>query len=226
MKLLLVEDQHTAANYLAKGLREEGFVIDIAETGPDGLHLLLTDDYALVILDVMLPGIDGFAILESIRRCGVTTPTLFLTARSTVEDRVHGLRLGADDYLVKPFAFSELLARLHVILRRQIVPAAPATRLTISDLELDLLKRQAVRAGIRIELTPKEFALLQLLMQRSGEVLSRTLLAEQVWGMHFESDTNAVDVAVRRLRAKVDIDFSHKLIHAQRGAGYVLEARA
>ncbi|MDE2600448.1 MAG: heavy metal response regulator transcription factor [Rhodocyclaceae bacterium] len=225
MKLLLVEDQHTAANYVAKGLREEGFVVDVATAGPDGLHLLLTEDYGLAILDIMLPGIDGWAILETMRRAGRTTPVLFLTARDAVEDRVRGLELGADDYLVKPFAFSELLARIRVVLRRNAPSVAVETQLQVADLALDLLKHEARRGDIRIELTPKEFSLLQLLMRRSGEVLSRTVLAEQVWGMHFESDTNVVDVAVRRLRTKVDANFDCKLIHAQRGTGYVLESR-
>lgn len=225
MKLLLVEDQVTAAAYIAKGLREEGFLVDVANDGPDGLHLLLTGDYRLAILDVMLPGLDGWTIIETLRRAGKQTPVLFLTARDSVEDRVRGLELGADDYLVKPFAFSELLARVRVFFRRHAPTTAAETVLNVADLELDLLKHQAIRAGKRIELTSKEFSLLQFLMRRSGEVLSRTVLAEQVWDMNFDSDTNAVDVAVRRLRAKIDNDYDLKLIHSQRGVGYVLEAR-
>lgn len=225
MKLLLVEDQATAAAYIAKGLREEGFSVEMASNGPDGLHLLLTGDYALAILDVMLPGLDGWTILETLRRAGKLTPVLFLTARDTVGDRVRGLELGADDYLVKPFAFSELLARIRVVFRRNAPVTVTETVLKVADLELDLLKHQAIRAGGRIELTPKEFGLLQLLMRRSGEVISRTVLAEQVWGMHFDYDTNVIDVAVRRLRTKIDNDYDLKLIHTLRGAGYVLEAR-
>lgn len=225
MKLLLVEDQATAAAYIAKGLREEGFSVEMASNGPDGLHLLLTVDYDLAILDVMLPGLDGWTILETLRRAGKLTPVLFLTARDTVGDRVRGLELGADDYLVKPFAFSELLARIRVVFRRYAPVTAVETILKVADLELDLLKHQATRAGARIELTPKEFGLLQLLMRRSGEVLSRTVLAEQVWGMHFDYDTNVIDVAVRRLRAKIENGYDLKLIHTLRGAGYVLEAR-
>ncbi|MHC8299126.1 heavy metal response regulator transcription factor [Pseudomonas sp. ZS1P83] len=225
MKLLLIEDQATAAAYITKGLREEGFSVELASNGPDGLHLLLTGGYDLAILDVMLPGLDGWTILETLRRAGKSTPVLFLTARDTVGDRVRGLELGADDYLVKPFAFSELLARIRVVFRRNAPVTAVETVLKVADLELDLLKHQAVRAGARIELTPKEFGLLQLLMRRSGEVLSRTVLAEQVWGMHFDYDTNVIDVAVRRLRAKIDNGYDLKLIHTLRGAGYVLEAR-
>jgi two-component system, OmpR family, copper resistance phosphate regulon response regulator CusR len=226
-RLLLVDDQHTAAVYIAKGLREEGMVVDVAETGPDGLHLLLTGEYDLAILDVMLPGVDGWTILETARRAGKRTPVLFLTARDDVEDRVHGLELGADDYLVKPFAYSELLARIRVILRRDVAPSAQpeATVLELADLRLDLLKHRASRGADRLELTPKEFALLSLLMRRGGEVLSRTVLAEQVWDMNFDSDTNVVEVAIRRLRTKLDDPYAVKLLHTVRGAGYVLELR-
>lgn len=225
LKLLIVEDQETAASYVSKGLREEGFVVDVAHTGPDGLHYFLTEEYSLVVLDIMLPGLDGWAVLETARKAGKLTPVLFLTARDSVEDRVRGLELGADDYLVKPFAFSELLARIRAILRRQAPQEAKQTVLRVGDLFLDLMKRQASRGGESIELTPKEFALLHIFMRRKGEVLTRTLLAEQVWGIHFDSDTNVVDVAVRRLRAKIDDEAERKLIHTQRGAGYVLEAR-
>ena len=225
-KILLVEDQDTAASYIMKGLREEGFVVDHAATGPDGLHYFLTEEYSLAILDIMLPGLDGWNILETARRAGKHTPVLFLTAKDGVEDRVRGLELGADDYLVKPFAFVELLARIRAILRRQAPKEAAETLLEVADLSLDLLKHQAVRAGEVVDLTPKEFALLQIFMRRTGEVLTRTLLAEQVWGIHFDSDTNVVDVAVRRLRAKIDEGMDTKLIHTQRGAGYVLEDRS
>ena len=229
-KVLLVEDQPTAAHYLARGLGEEGMVVDVAETGPDGLHMLLTGDYELAILDVMLPGLSGWDILTTARRAGRATPVLFLTARDAIEDRVRGLELGADDYLVKPFAYNELLARIRVILRRQAAtPAATAdgeaSVLQIGDLTLDLLRRRAVRAGDRLELSPKEFALLSLLMRRAGEVLSRTVLAAQVWDMNFDSDSNTVEVAVRRLRGKLDDPYPAKLLHTVRGAGYVLEVR-
>ncbi len=226
MHILIIEDQQTAAAYLQKGLQENGFHADIAATGVDGLHLALTGDYHLVVLDVMLPGIDGWSILELVRKQKPALPVLFLTARDGIEDRVRGLELGADDYLVKPFAFSELLARIRVILRRgQGMQPQRETLLHIADLELDLLGRKATRGGRRIDLTPKEFSLLALLLQRTGEVLSRTQLAEQVWDMNFDSNTNVVDVAVRRLRAKIDADFTPKLVHSVRSVGYVLEVR-
>jgi two-component system copper resistance phosphate regulon response regulator CusR len=226
-KILLVEDQPTAASYLSQGLREAGMVVDLATNGPDGLHLMLTMRYDLAILDIMLPGLDGWTILETARRAQTRTPVLFLTARDDVEDRVRGLESGAEDYLVKPFAFSELLARVRVILRRN--DALPgkheATRLELADLTLDLLKRRASRGFDRIELTPKEFALLSFLMRRAGEVQSRTIITEQVWDMHFDSDTNVVEVAIRRLRTKLDDPYPVKLLHTVRGVGYVLEVR-
>lgn len=225
-KILLVEDQETAASYITKGLREEGFVVDHAATGPDGLHYFLTEEYSLAVLDVMLPGLDGWNILETSRKAGKQTPVLFLTAKDDVADRVRGLELGADDYLVKPFAFAELLARIRAIMRRQMPQKSTETVLTVADLSLDLLKHQASRGNDSIDLTPKEFALLQIFMRRQGEVLTRTFLAEQVWGIHFDSDTNVVDVAVRRLRAKIDDGLNNKLVHTQRGAGYVLEDRS
>lgn len=226
MKILLVEDQEMAAEYVAKGLREQGMVVDVAANGPDGLHYLLTNDYDLAILDVMLPGLSGWDILETCRKAGRQTTVMFLTARDDVEDRVRGLELGADDYLVKPFSFSELLARIRVIQRRQIDPQQPEnTVLRVADLELDLLKHQVHRANQRLDLTPKEFMLLSLLMRRSGEVLSRVVIAEKVWDMHFDSGTNVVDVAIRRLRTKVDDPYPIKLLHTIRGAGYVLELR-
>jgi two-component system copper resistance phosphate regulon response regulator CusR len=197
--------------------------VDVVSDGEDGLYLLLTDQYDLAILDVMLPQRDGWSILAELRRRGKQTPILFLTARDTLQDRVKGLELGADDYLVKPFAFSELLARVRSILRRG--PGRQPEVLRIADLEIDLLQHKAVRAGRRLDLTPKEFALLSLLARRTGEVLSRTLIAEQVWDMNFDSDTNVVDVAVRRLRSKVDDPYPKKLIHTVRGMGYVLDER-
>lgn len=226
-KLLLIEDQRTAAVYISKGLSEEGMLVDVADNGPDGLHLMLTGDYDLVILDVMLPGLDGWTILETARRAGRQAPVLFLTARDDIDDRVRGLELGADDYLVKPFAYSELLARIRVILRRYGTPRIQpeATVLQLADLRLELLKHRASRGEDRLDLTPKEFALLRLMMSRAGEVLSRTVLAEKVWDMNFDSDTNVVEVAIRRLRTKLDDPYPVKLLHTVRGAGYVLELR-
>lgn len=226
-KILLVEDQTTAASYLSQGLKEEGMVVDVALNGPDGLHLMLTADYDVAILDVMLPGLDGWTILETARRARRQTPVLFLTARDAIDDRVRGLDLGAEDYLVKPFAFSELLARVRVILRRNDRAGAQGEQaiFQMDDLTLDLLRHRATRGGERLDLTPKEFALLSLLMRRAGEVQSRTVLAEQVWDMHFDSDTNVVEVAVRRLRTKLDDPFPVKLLHTVRGVGYVLEVR-
>ncbi len=226
-KILLVEDQPTAAAYLAQGLREAGMAVDVAHTGPDGLHLLLTVKYDLAILDIMLPGLDGWAILDTIRRAHVATPVLFLTARDDIEDRVRGLELGAEDYLVKPYAYTELLARVRVILRRNDSgqqPREPA-QFQVADLTLDLLKHRASRGADRLELTPKEFALLSLLVRRGGEVQSRTAIASQVWDINFDSDTNVVEVAIRRLRTKLDDPYPRKLLHTVRGVGYVLEVR-
>lgn len=221
MKILLVEDEAKTGAYLRKGLAENGFVVDLADNGKDGLELATTGDHDLVILDVMLPQCDGWTILAHMRNNDRQTPVLFLTARDSVPDRVKGLELGADDYLVKPFAFSELLARIRSLLRRGRVTHQDIVR--IADLELDLLRLRVTRAGKRIHLTPKEFGLLSLLAQHAGEILSRTFIAEQVWNMNFDSDTNVVDVSVRRLRGKVDDSFENKLIHTVRGMGYVLE---
>ena len=226
MRLLVVEDEIKLAAYLRKGLTEEGFVVDVAHDGVDGLHLAMECDYDLLVLDAMLPGIDGLGVLAALRQ-SKQTPVLMLTARIRVEDRVKGLQSGADDYLVKPFAFSELVARIQVLLRR----ARPrretdgAAVLGLADLELDLLRRKATRAGRRLDLTAKEFNLLALLLRRQGEVLSRTEIAEQVWDMNFDSATNVIDVAVRRLRGKLDVPFERTLLHTVRGMGYVLEAR-
>ncbi|MDD2883240.1 MAG: heavy metal response regulator transcription factor [Rhodoferax sp.] len=223
MRILLVEDEPKSGDYLKQGLTEAGFNVDLARDGVDGLHLALTENYELAILDVMLPGKDGWAVLGDIRRAGKDMPVMFLTARDAVDDRVKGLELGADDYLVKPFAFSELLARVRTLLRRGSKSSTTET-FQVADLELDLLRRRVVRAGHRIDLTSKEFALLELLMRRQGEVLPRSLIASQVWDMNFDSDTNVIEVAIRRLRAKVDDAFECKLIRTVRGMGYVIEA--
>jgi len=222
MKILVVEDEPKTGSYLKQGLVEAGFVVDLASNGVDGLHLASTESYELAILDVMLPGIDGWQVLQGMRKAGKEMPVLFLTARDQVEDRVKGLELGADDYLVKPFAFSELLARVRTLLRRG-GKAKDAEYLRVADLELDLLRRRVTRAGKRIDLTAKEFVLLELLLRRQGEVLPRSLIASQVWDMNFDSDTNVIEVAVRRLRAKVDDDFEPRLIRTVRGMGYVLD---
>ncbi|MDT8384149.1 MAG: heavy metal response regulator transcription factor [Gammaproteobacteria bacterium] len=222
MKILIVEDEIKIGDYLKQGLTEAGFVADLARNGLDGHHLAMTDVYDLIILDVMLPDVDGWRILQSLREVGNSVPVLFLTARDSVDDRVKGLELGADDYLVKPFAFAELLARVRTLLRRGTVAAADTT-IKIADLELDLMRRRVNRGGHRIPLTAKEFALLELLMRRQGEVLPRSLIASQVWDMNFDSDTNVIDVAIRRLRAKIDDDFTPKLIHTVRGMGYMLD---
>ncbi len=227
MRLLVVEDEVKVAQYLHKGLSENGHVVDVAHDGIEGRRLATGGDYDLVLLDLMLPGVDGFGVLNALRAAGKRTPVLMLTARDKVEDRVRGLEQGADDYLVKPFAFSELLARVGALLRRGAAShAAPTTTLAMGDLEVDLLARKAQRAQQRLDLTAKEFNLLVLLLRRRGQILSRTTLAEQVWDMNFDSDTNVVEVAVRRLRAKLDDPFDGKLLHTVRGMGYVLEERA
>lgn len=224
MRILIVEDEAKIAAFLRQGLTENGFVVDVAGQGDDGFHLARTREYDLIILDVLLPQLDGWTILKALRQEGKLTPVLYLTARDSVPDRVKGLELGADDYLVKPFAFSELLARIRSVLRRG--PARQPEAIRVGDLEVDLVRLRAFRAGQRLDLTPKEFALLSLLARRGGEVLSRTLIAEQVWDMNFDSDTNVVDVHIRHLRAKLDDPFTRKLIHTVRGVGYVLEERA
>jgi two-component system, OmpR family, copper resistance phosphate regulon response regulator CusR len=227
MRLLVVEDELKLSAYLEKGLTENGYVVDVARNGIEGRHFATEGDYQLVLLDIMLPGIDGFGVLKALRERG-NTPVLMLTARDKVEDRVRGLQEGADDYLVKPFAFSELLARVAALLRRgaSTSAVAPATVLRLADLEIDLVSRRATRGEQRLDLTVKEFNLLSLLLRRRGQILSRTTLAEQVWNMNFDSDTNVVEVAVRRLRAKLDDPFGQKLLHNVRGMGYVLEERS
>jgi len=223
VRILVIEDEPKLGDYLRKGLSESGFTVDLARTGIEGRAMALDGAYDALVLDVMLPGIDGFAVLEAVRKTR-TMPVLMLTARDEVADRVRGLQSGADDYLSKPFAFSELLARLQALLRRGQL--REVTRYALGDLSLDLTARRAVRAGQRLDLTAKEFALLTLLLRRQGQILSRTLLAEQVWEMNFSSETNVVDVAIRRLRAKIDDPFADQLLHTVRGMGYVLERRS
>ena len=224
MQILIIEDEIKLARYLQTGLREEGFAVDMAHDGVTGLAAASQHRYDLVVLDGMLPGLDGLAVLAALRQ-SQQTPVLMLTARSEVEDRVRGLQSGADDYLVKPFAFSELVARIQVLLKRTNPTPAEAVFLRLSDLEVDLIRRRVTRAGQRLNLTNKEFNLLTLLLRRQGAVLSRTELAAQVWGMNFDSETNVVEVAVRRLREKIDRSFDQPLLHTVRGMGYVLEAR-
>ena len=222
MRILVVEDEPKTGDYLRKGLTESGFVVDLARDGVDGKHLAITGEYDLIVLDVMLPVINGWQVLQELRKTR-QTPVLFLSAQDDIDDRIKGLNLGADDYLVKPFAFAELLARIRTLLRRG--PLREDDLLRIADLEIDVLKRRVLRAGERIDLTNKEFGLLHLLAKRQGEVLSRSLIASQVWDMNFDSDTNVVDVAIRRLRAKIDDPFAVKLVHTMRGMGYVMEER-
>lgn len=221
MHILIIEDEQKTYTYLSTGLSEQGFVVDVAKTGEDGLHLALHSDYDVVILDVMLPERDGWSVLANLRGQGKQTPVLVLTARDAVSDRVKGFNLGADDYLIKPFAFSELVARLQNILRR--APTRPNPIVSLAGLELDISRQRATRDGKKLELTAMEFRLLSLLARRAGQVLSRTYIAEQVWDMNFDFDSNVVDVHIRRLRAKVDDPFPSRLIQTVRGVGYVLE---
>jgi len=222
MKLLIVEDEPKTADYLHRGLTEQGCAVDVARNGIDGQHLALVHDYDVIVLDAMLPGLDGFELLRALRQVK-QTPVIMLTARDRIEDRVRGLHDGADDYLVKPFSFIELLARLHALQRRG--RSQEPTQLRIANLEVDLIARKAWRGGARIDLTAKEFALLAALARRHGEILSKTAIAELVWDMNFDSNTNIVEVAIKRLRAKIDGPYAPKLLHTIRGMGYVLELR-
>ncbi|MDA8388231.1 MAG: heavy metal response regulator transcription factor [Nitrospiraceae bacterium] len=221
--ILIIDDEVKTAAYLKKGLEENGFVADIATDGDDGFYLAINRSYDLVILDVMLPGLDGWQILSGLHEKNVRSAVLMLTARDAVCDRVKGLELRADDYLVKPFSFYELLARVRNVLRHAAVSRPDVLR--ISDLDIDPVRHKASRAHVNLDLSPKEFSLLYFMAVRAGNVLSRTVIAEHVWGMNFDCYTNVVDVAVRRLRAKVDDPFAKKLIHTVRGVGYILEER-
>jgi two-component system copper resistance phosphate regulon response regulator CusR len=222
MKLLIVDDELKTTEYLRKGLSEQGCTVDIAHDGIEGCHLALEHDYDVIVLDVMLPALDGFSLLREVRRMR-QTPVIMLTARDRIEDRVKGLQDGADDYLVKPFSFLELMARIQALARRG--RTQEPLQLRIANLHVDLLARKAWRGGTRIELTAKEFALLAVLARRQGEILSKTAIAELVWDMNFDSNTNVVEVAIKRLRDKIDAGFEPKLLHTIRGMGYVLEAR-
>jgi two-component system, OmpR family, response regulator len=222
MRVLLVEDDPEIASYIMKGLKEAGFAVDHAPDGEDGLHLSLTAPYDAAIIDLMLPGIDGLALIERIRQQKIDTPVLILSAKRSVDDRVRGLQIGGDDYLTKPFHFSELLARVQALIRRASGSAEPA-RLTFEDLSLDLLKREVRRGGEKIELQPREFALLEYLMRNAERVVSKTMILEHIWDFHFDPQANVVDVLISRLRSKVDKDFPEKLIHTIRGIGYVLK---
>ena len=222
MRLLVVEDEAKTGDYLKQGLSEAGFQVSLARNGLDGHHLAMTELFDVIILDVMLPDVSGWKILQSLREADNKTPVLFLSARDSIDDRVKGLELGADDYLIKPFAFAEVLARVRTLIRRGAVQTVDDI-LIVADLEMDIPKRKIQRAGKRILLSNKEFSLLELLLRREGEVLPRSLIASQVWDMNFDSDTNVIDVAIRRLRAKVDDDFTVKFIHTVRGMGYKLE---
>lgn len=223
MRVLIVEDEDKTAEYLQRGLGEQGYAVDVAPNGVDGLHLALGNEYDVIVLDVMLPGLDGFSLLESLR-VAKQTPVIMLSARDRIDDRVRGLRAGADDYLVKPFSFLELIARLQALTRRGRTQEPALIR--VGNLQVDLLSRRASRDGARIDLTAKEFALLAVLARRQGEILSKTSIAEMVWDMNFDSSTNVVEVAIKRLRAKIDGPFEPKLLHTIRGMGYVLESRA
>ena len=225
MRLLLIEDDQRTANFIAKGMKQEGFLVDHSVDGEDGLHRLVTYTYDAAIIDIMLPKMDGLTLIDHLRKGGGTTPVIVLSAKSSVDDRVNGLRAGGDDYLVKPFSFSELLARIQALLRRGR-PTTETTHLTVGDLSVDLIRRRVSRAGREIELQPKEFALLEYLMRHTGRVVSKTMIMEHVWDYNFDPQTNVVEARVCRLRDKVDKQFGSSLIHTVRGVGYVLEAKS
>lgn len=224
MNILVIEDEPKARDYMRNGLTESGYVVDVASGGVDGLHMALEGHYDLILLDVMMPGMDGWSVMEVMDK-RIATPVIFLTAKGTLEDKLKGLELGADDYLVKPFSFAELLARIRIVLRRA-GQGRQDDVLAIADLQMDVAKRRVVRNGVRIDLTNKEFNLLHLFMLNPGQVLTRSLIASRVWDMNFDSDTNVVDVAVRRLRQKIDEPFGAPLIHTVHGVGYRCEGDA
>ncbi|MBO1530560.1 heavy metal response regulator transcription factor [Psychrobacter sp. F1192] len=223
MKVLLVEDELSLGDYIKKGLSEAGFIVEHKTTGLDGYHALMTEDFAVVVMDVMLPDVSGFELVRNFRATGNTTPVLFLTAKDDLSDRIKGIEIGGDDYLTKPFAFAELIVRIKSLLRRASQTDYQSTRLQLADLKIDLAKRTVYRGDTAITLTAKEFSLLQFMLERQGEVLPRSVIASQVWDMNFDSDTNVIDVAIRRLRLKIDDDFETKLIHTVRGMGYKLD---
>ena len=222
MRLLVVEDDTKIASFVVKGLEQAGFAVDRADNGEDGLHLALTVPFDAAIIDVMLPRLDGLSLIEKMRQANINTPVIILSAKHTGDDRIKGLQTGSDDYLIKPFVFSELLARVQALIRRSSGSVEP-TRLTVVDLSMDLLKREVVRSGRTIELQPREFNLLEYLMRHAERVVSKTMILEHVWDYDFDPQTNVVDVLICRLRNKVDRDFDHKLIHTIRGVGYVLK---
>ncbi len=222
MRILIVEDDDTIAHFIEKGLQQEGFAIDRVDNGIDGLHMGLTEPYDAAILDIMLPGLDGLALLERMRSSGVTTPVIILSAKRSLDDRIKGLQSGGDDYLTKPFAFSELVARLHALIRRSTGTAEPTT-LTAADLQIDLLTRAVTRGEVSIELQPKEYALLEYLMRNKGRVVTKTMIIEHVWNYNFDPETNVVEARICRLRDKIDKGYEPKLIQTIRGAGYVLK---
>jgi len=224
MRILIVEDDTRTASFIMKGLKQAGFVAEHASDGEDGLHCALTEPYDVAVVDIMLPKLDGLTLINEIRKRKVMTPVIILSAKRSVDDRIKGLRAGGDDYLVKPFAFSELLARIQALIRRANSVAEPAT-LTVGNLFMDLLKRKVLRAGKEIELQPREFALLEYLMRNAGMVVSKTMIMEHVWDYNFDPQTNVVEARICRLRDKVDRSFDNKLIHTIRGVGYVLEER-
>ena len=223
MRVLIIEDDPKLASFIVKGLKQEGFAADHADNGQDGLHMILTEPYDAAVIDIMLPGLDGLSIIEKMREQGHGTPVIILSAKADVSDRVKGLQAGSDDYLVKPFAFAELAARLHALIRRSSGSVEP-TRLTVADLSMDFLKREVARAGVKIDLQPREFSLLEYLMRNAERVVSKTMILEHVWDYNFDPQTNVVDVLVSRLRSKIDRDFEKKMIHTLRGVGYVLKA--
>ena len=224
MKVLLVEDELKLGEYVKKGLSEAGFIVDHQLTGLDGYHAMMTEEFSVILMDVMLPDVSGFELVRNYRAAGKHTPVLFLTAKDDLDDKIKGIEIGGDDYLTKPFAFAELIVRIKSLLRRANQADYKSTLMQIADLKMDIAKRTVHRGDTPIKLTAKEFSLLQFLLERRGEVLPRSIIASQVWDMNFESDTNVIDVAIRRLRIKIDDEFETKLIHTVRGMGYRLDA--